>query len=34
MKHIDHLLNEVKWFTTHKELKSRLNGEGFNMFRI
>lgn len=34
MKEIDQLLNEVKWFNKHKNLKSSVNGEEFNMFRI
>lgn len=34
MNNIDQLLNEVKWFNKHKELKSSANGEDFNMFRI
>lgn len=34
MKEIDQLLNEVKWFNKHRSLKSYINGEEFNMFRI
>lgn len=34
MNNIDQLLNEVKWFNKHKELKTSANGEDFNMFRI
>ncbi|WP_291094558.1 PD-(D/E)XK nuclease family protein [Empedobacter sp. UBA6745] len=34
MNKIDQLLNEVKWFNKHKELKTSANGEDFNMFRI
>ncbi|WP_333661004.1 PD-(D/E)XK nuclease family protein [Chishuiella changwenlii] len=34
MNYIDQLLNDVKWFNKHKELKTSSNGEDFNMFRI
>ncbi|MDM1551848.1 PD-(D/E)XK nuclease family protein [Empedobacter falsenii] len=34
MNHIDQLLNEIKSFNKHKALKSSVNGENFNMFRI